>query len=128
MAKVHFAPYSAVKYVGSKAKELSTSLARPKPILKKGDIVVVEKKDAFNLVTKGYGDFVFVDAIEFKKGDTETVAMMDALEAGQKSLQEHNEKLAHELEVALAKLAESKDKEIDEAFGVVPETKPESAE
>lgn len=95
MAKVHFAPYSAVKYVGSKAKELSTSLARPKPILKKGDIVVVEKKDAFNLVTKGYGDFVFVDEIEFKKGDVER-----AIE----------------------------DKKIDEAFGVVPETKPESAE
>lgn len=128
MAKVHFAPYSAVKYVGSKAKELSTSLARPKPVLKKGDIVIVEKKDAFNLVTKGYGDFVFVDEIEFKKGDTETAAMIVALEAGQKSLQEHNEKLAQELEAALAKLAELEAKEIDEAFGVVPEVAPESAE
>ena len=128
MAKVHFAPYSAVKYVGSKAKELSTSLARPKPILKKGDIVIVEKKDAFNLVTKGYGDFVFVDVIEFKKGDVATSAMLDALEAGQKSLQEHNAKLSEELAVALAALAEHEDKTIDEAFGVVPEVEPERAE
>ena len=58
MAKVHFAPYCAIVYVGSKTKELSTSLARPKPIIKRGDIVIVDKKDAHNFVNKGFGQVV----------------------------------------------------------------------
>lgn len=100
MAKVHFAPYSAIKYVGSKAKDFNTSLARPKPTLKKGDIVIVEKKDAFNLVSKGFGEFVTVDAIEFKKAD-----VANELEDEVLRLMDENTKLNAELLVALALLA-----------------------
>ncbi|MDQ7044726.1 MAG: hypothetical protein Q9M40_07065 [Sulfurimonas sp.] len=70
MAKVHFAPNCAIKYVGSKAKVFNTSVARPKPTLKKGDIIIVDKKTAFNLVTKGFGEFVNVDEISYTKADT----------------------------------------------------------
>jgi hypothetical protein len=69
MATVHFAPYSAIKYIGSKAKVFHTSLARPKPKLKKGDIVIVDKKTAFNLVHKGFGEFELVEDISFVKAD-----------------------------------------------------------
>ena len=67
MAKVYYEPYKAIKYVGTKAKVFNTSLARPKPTLKKGDIVIVDKVSAFNLVNKGFGDFVYEDTIEFTK-------------------------------------------------------------
>jgi len=71
MAKVYYEPYRAIKYVGAKAKVLNTSLARPKPTLKKGDIVIVDKVSAFNLVNKGFGDFVYEEEIEFVKADKE---------------------------------------------------------
>lgn len=64
MSQLYFAPFSAVKYVGEEPKEFAHSLARPKPTLKKGDIVVVEKKTAHILVTRGFGDFVEVDNVE----------------------------------------------------------------
>lgn len=81
MAKVHFAPNSAIKYVGSKAKVFDTSVARPKPMLKKGDIVVVDRKTAFNLVHKGFGDFKAVESIEFIKADAQTAETIAKLKA-----------------------------------------------
>jgi hypothetical protein len=80
MATVHFAPYSAIKYIGSKAKVFHTSLARPKPKLKKGDIVIVDKKTAFNLVHKGFGEFELVEEISFVKADTQSAARIKELE------------------------------------------------
>ncbi|MGB3988532.1 MAG: hypothetical protein WBK67_02445 [Minisyncoccales bacterium] len=134
MAKVHFAPYSAIKYVGSKAKDFNTSLARPKPTLKKGDIVIVEKKDAFNLVSKGYGEFVMVDEIAFLKADIENADALKELEDEVLRLTEENAKLNAELLVALASLAEENtisedaelEAELEEAFGTVPEVAPET--
>ena len=79
MAKVHFAPSCAIKYVGSKAKVFNTSVARPKPVLKKGDIIIVDKRTSFNLVTKGFGEFVEVDAISFSKADTANEELMQNL-------------------------------------------------
>ena len=63
MAKLYFAPSSAVKYVGKEPKEFAYSTVRPKPILENGDIVVVDKKTAHTLVTKGFGDFEEVESI-----------------------------------------------------------------
>jgi hypothetical protein len=94
MAKVYYEPYKAIKYVGTKAKAFNTSLARPKPTLKKGDIVIVDKVTAFNLVKKGFGDFVSVDAIEFVKSDKESAETIT-------HLQDENEKLKEELATAL---------------------------
>ena len=93
MAKVHFAPYSAIKYVGAKAKDFNTSLARPKPKLVKGDIIIVDKKTAFNLTHKGFGEYENVELIEFVKADKETAATI--LE-----LQQKIESLENELSIA----------------------------
>jgi len=79
MAKVHFAPNSAIKYIGSKHKEFTSSLDRPKPMLKKGDIVIVDKRTSFNLVTKGFGEFIVVEDIEFVKADTKAVKELEDL-------------------------------------------------
>jgi hypothetical protein len=73
MAKVYFAPFSAIKYIGAKAKVFNTYLASPKPTLKKGDILIVDKVTAFNLVKKGFGEFVDVADIEFSKADVQRV-------------------------------------------------------
>lgn len=119
MAKVHFAPYSAIRYVGSKTKELSTSLARPKPMLKRGDIIIVDKKSAHNFVNKGFGEFEFVENIEFLKKDIEandtleqTQERLSAFENENNSLfaklldsSTENEKLKVELAEALKLLA-----------------------
>ena len=80
MAKVYYEPYKAIKYVGTKAKVFNTSLARPKPTLKKGDIVIVDKVTAFNLVNKGFGDFVYEEKIEFIKADKEISEKLELLE------------------------------------------------
>lgn len=80
MAKVHFAPWAAIKYVGAKQKEFTHSLARPKPMIKRGDILIVDKKTAFNLVQKGYEEFVSVDEIEFVKAGVETAMQIKELE------------------------------------------------
>lgn len=64
MAKVLFAPFYAVKYIGSETKEFTSSLARPRPSISTGDIVIVDKRTAFNLVEKGFGDFEMVSNIE----------------------------------------------------------------
>jgi len=79
MATVHFAPYHAVKYVGPKSKELHVSLARPKPILKKGDIVITTKRDAFNLTKKGFGEFEEVQEISFVKADKSAQSEISSL-------------------------------------------------
>jgi len=105
MAKVHFAPNSAIKYVGAKSKEFVTSLARPKPRLKKGDIVIVDKKTAFNLVTKGFGDFENVEAIEFVKNDVATSNEITLLKAENEELKKE---LAEALELLVAETPESK--------------------
>ena len=88
MAKVFFEPLCAVKYTGSKAKEFLYSLARPKPFLKKGDIVIVSRKDSFNLVSKGHGEFVSVDKIEFVKADTQASQTISELKEQIKTLED----------------------------------------
>jgi len=111
MAKVYYEPYKAIKYVGTKAKVFNTSLARPKPTLKKGDIVIVDKVTAFNLVNKGFGEFVSVDAIEFVKADKENAEIVE-------QLQDENEKLKEELAVALEIISEDEaTKDSDDASG-----------
>jgi hypothetical protein len=80
MAKVHFLPYCAVKYVGSNLKELAVSTARPKPILKKGDLVIVDKRMGFNLVKKGFDQFEPVKDISFVKADKEAFIKIENLE------------------------------------------------
>ena len=94
MAKVYYEPYKAIKYVGAKAKVFHTSLARPKPKLVKGDIVIVDKVTAFNLVNKGFGDFVSVDTIEFVKSEKDNAERISLLE-------EENIRLKEELAVSL---------------------------
>ena len=115
MAKVYYEPYKAIKYVGTKAKVLNTSLARPKPILKKGDIVIVDHVTAFNLVNKGFGDFVYVDIIEFVKSDVraadELVSIKEKLVAFEN---ENNELFAKNVELT-KQLTQVKD--ADEASG-----------
>jgi hypothetical protein len=79
MATVYFGPFKAVKYVGKKTKPFSTSLARPKPTLRRGDIVILEKRAAFNLVKKGFEEFEYVESIEFVKADRETAKTLNAM-------------------------------------------------
>jgi len=93
MAKVYFAPSCAIKYVGSKAKVFNTSLARPKPTLKKGDIVIVDKKTAFNLTKKGFGEFEEVEEISFVKSDTQTQVTIDKLKAELEAYKAENNSL-----------------------------------
>lgn len=101
MATVHFAPSCAIKYVGSKGKVFTTSLARPKPTLKKGDIIIVDKKVAFNLVTKGFGEFVNVDEISFTKSDTATQESIDAMQEKLAAFEnENNDLFAKNVELA----------------------------
>lgn len=73
MSKVHFAPNSAIRYIGKERQEFSTSLARPKPILEHGDIVIVDKRTAFNLTHKGFGEFEMVEEIDFSQAKAEIV-------------------------------------------------------
>ena len=111
MAKVYYEPYKAIKYVGTKAKVLNTSLARPKPTLKKGDIVIVDHVTAFNLVNKGFGDFIFEKDIEFVKADKELSQKLSIL-------QEENEKLKEELATALELIMDTDEvKDTDKASG-----------
>jgi hypothetical protein len=68
MKKVHFSPLSAIRYVGDEPKEFSASLARPKPVLEYGDIVILDKRTAYNLV-KGFGQYESVETIEIHDAD-----------------------------------------------------------
>lgn len=117
MAKVYFAPMCAVKYTGAKPKEFVHSLARPKPVLRRGDIVILDKKTAFNLTTKGYDEYVYVDAIEFVKADSIHAgelneALADALDRNAALSAEHAammvlvDELQRDNEVLLANIAE----------------------
>ncbi|MBE0498572.1 MAG: hypothetical protein IBX43_04945 [Campylobacterales bacterium] len=74
MAKVHFAPYSAIRYVGEKPTLFATSLARPKPMLEVGDIVITDKRTAFNLVHKGFGNFEMVEDVVSADAEAELPA------------------------------------------------------
>jgi len=67
--------------------------------VKKGDIVIVDRTSAFNLTTKGFGDFILVDEIEFLKRDISTAERIESLEL-------ENAKLKNELADALKLLAE----------------------
>ncbi len=96
MATVYFAPNRAIKYIGSRVKEFHTSLARPKPKLKRGDIVIVDKKTAFNLVHKGFGEFETVDNIEFVKADVKNSERLKILNAENSELVTANDKLNKE--------------------------------
>lgn len=109
MAKVHFAPFSAIKYVGSKAKVFNTSLARPKPTLKKGDIVIVDKKTAFNLVHKGFGEFSDVTEIEFIKGDVQAAQDMEAMAEKCKAFEDENNSLFAKLADATGEITKLKE-------------------
>jgi len=81
MAKVHYAPYEAVKYVGNKAKEFQHSTARPRPTLKKGDFAIVDRRTAFTLVEKGFGEFERADEIAFVKADQKANEKIEELQA-----------------------------------------------
>ena len=98
MAKVYFGPYRAIKYIGSKAKDLHTSLARPKPRLKKGDIVIVDRKTAFNLAHKGFGEFEDVDSIEFVKTDVKIFEKINDLVLENSKFKTANDELNKESE------------------------------
>jgi hypothetical protein len=109
MAKVHFAPFSAIKYIGSKAKVFNTSLARPKPTLKRGDIVIVDKKTAFNLVHKGFGEFADVTEIEFVKGDAQAAQDMEAMAEKCKAFEDENNSLFSRLADATGEITKLKE-------------------
>lgn len=47
--KIYLGGLSAVEYLGDKEKEFTRSPFSPKPIVKKGDLVVLEKIHAYNL-------------------------------------------------------------------------------
>lgn len=96
MARVHFAPNCAVKYMGAKAKDFNTSLARPKPRLVKGDIVIVDKKTAFNLVQKGFGEFESVDKIAFNKAESAEHVAIEELKAEMQVVREEIQELIEE--------------------------------
>ena len=93
MATINFAPYKAVKYVGKKAKGFSHSLARPKPTLKNGDIVIVDKKTAHTLVNKGFEEFKDVESISFAKKDVELQERYQSLENELEVYKNHNNEL-----------------------------------
>lgn len=96
MATVYFAPNRAIRYIGSRAKEFHTSLARPKPRLKKGDIVIVDKKTSFNLVNKGFGEYEDVDSIEFVKADVKNAEKLNILDVENSELITANDALNKE--------------------------------
>lgn len=49
MAKIYLGNLSAIEYVGEEEKEFTRSPFSPKPIVKLGDIVVLEKIHAYNV-------------------------------------------------------------------------------
>jgi hypothetical protein len=80
MATVHFAPQEAIKYTGKKAMEFTYSLARPKPVLKQGDIVIVDKRTAQILTRSSLYAFESVDEISFNKSDVASAQKIESLE------------------------------------------------
>lgn len=106
MAKVHFAPYSAIKYTGRKNKEFGYSLARPEPILSCGDIVIVDEATAHNLVRNPFEEFVGVQSIAFKSKD---IRELESHEETLAALKEDNAKLGKMLEEASEDLSVHKE-------------------
>jgi hypothetical protein len=106
MSKIHFAPNSAIRYVGAETKEFTTSLARPKPLLKKGDIVIVDRRTAFNLVHKGFDEYEDVEAISFSKNDVANAEQITKLVEANAVLTAENDALKAELAEALKLLAQ----------------------
>jgi len=99
MKKVHFSPLCAIRYVGDEPKEFSASLARPKPVLEYGDIVILDKRTAYNLV-KGLGQYESVEAIEIPDAD-ELLDECERLKGENKHLNDECERLKGELAKAL---------------------------
>jgi len=97
MSNLHFAPNSAIRYIGKKSKEFVHSLARPKPIVKPDDIIIVSKKTANTLVTRGFGDFEYVTEIELT--DNKTLAEFD-------DCKKLHDELVREIEASNTKNAE----------------------
>lgn len=95
MAKVHFAPYSAIKYTGRKNREFGYSLARPEPILSCGDIVIVDDTTAHNLINSPFSEFEWVKDIAFKGKDRREI---ESYEETLAALKEDNAKLGKMLE------------------------------
>ncbi len=92
MATVHFKPSSAIKYVGRKDKEFNYSLARPFPILSRGDIVITDEITAYNLVNNKFSNFVAVDEIYFTRKDSDEYKYLH------ENLKEHKEELENQRE------------------------------
>lgn len=121
MAAVHFAPYAAVKYTGTKATEFSISTARPKPTLKRGDIMIVDKRTAFNLTHKGFGNYEEVEEIKFIKADVQrkqelkaVTEKFEAVTAENHALFEKNVALVEELTALKGSMAAEKSMQKDD--------------
>lgn len=118
MAKVHFAPNCAVKYVGAESQVFNTSLARPKPKMNKGDILIVDRKTAFNLVQKGFGLFVDVEDIKFIKEEKEAAQRIEELELQVSKLTQEIEQYKAEEEVQEATAETKTSKSFLEKIGL----------
>lgn len=94
MATVYFKPSAAVRYMGRKQKEFPLSLARPRPKLRLGDIVIVDRATAYKLTKKGFGEFEQVESIDFVKKEAEEYLHTLEMEAKVEALTEENERLA----------------------------------
>lgn len=111
--KIFFLPNVAIEYIGDKEQEFSRSLARPKPIVKKGDVVIMDKVNAYNIVKmfptlwkKVEGECVEV------ANDEELKLAVEELEERVEELESENEELAE----VVAKIdLEEQESEEDEA-------------
>jgi len=121
MAKVHFAPNCIVKYIGENPKEFTHSLARPRPILSKGDLVVVDKRTCFNLTVKGFGEFEEIKELSILDENIDTFEAfeqqkeeLEKLRGEVKTLEELNISLLESLEALNAPQGETlpKDKSL----------------
>ena len=97
MKKLYFSPAVAARYIGDDGKDFAASLARPKPILNHGDIVITDKRTAYNLINKGFGQYESVESIE--------IPDVDELISENKHLKNECERLKSELAIALGFLS-----------------------
>lgn len=105
MAKVYFAPYKAMKFKGDTPKEYAGSLARPKPKLRRGDIVIVDSRTAFNAVNNGFGEFEAVESIEFTRKDTQHDEHLQMELEALLGVRDENEVLKADKETLLGRVA-----------------------
>jgi len=96
--KLYYAPAVAVRYIGADGKDFAASLARPKPMLNNGDFVITDKRTAYNLINKGFGQYESVESIEIPDAD-ELLAEIERLK-------DECERLKGELAKALEFLSE----------------------